>query len=71
MTSAQRSSPWRSQLYLPPRSAPVLCFGGKQERPVADERETLVLKIADLKADLKALTELVGFMDEDGEAARA
>jgi hypothetical protein len=46
----------------------VLCFGGKEERPVADERETLVLKIADLKADLKALTELVGFMDEDGEA---
>jgi hypothetical protein len=33
-----------------------------------DEREMLVLKIADLKADLKALTELVGFMDEDGEA---
>ena len=28
---------------------------------------TLVLKIADLKADLKASTELVGFMDEDGE----
>jgi hypothetical protein len=35
---------------------------------MADEREKLVQKIADLKADLKALTELVGFMDEAGEA---
>jgi hypothetical protein len=38
------------------------------EEPMADGREKLVQKIADLKADLKALTELVGFLDGEGEA---